>query len=343
VKVTHTGWFVLAGLVVALALAFGVSRYASSQPDGLEKVAADRGLDTNATAHPLAGGPFVGYETRGVKDPEVTTGVAGVVGVVTSFLIAGGLARMVVRRRGTAHDANARSLAPRVKLVALLLFVVAVVITPARAVPAFAGYVLLIVLAARFVGIRRRELLKRMMIEIPFLIFALALPFVATGPRHAVLGVSVSIAGTWAAWNILAKASLGVAASIILTWSTPVADMLDGLDQLHVPRALTTIAGFMVRYLDVVVGELHRLGIARVSRGDDPRWAWQGKAVAATAGTLFVRSYERGERVHHAMLARGYDGRVPSSPPSTPERWWPAMWWPTAALAIATASWWVLR
>ena len=151
-----------------------------------------------------------------------------------------------------------------------------------------------------------------MAVELPFVAFALALPLVASGPRHQVLGLSLSIAGSWAAWNILAKASLGVAVSVVLAWSTPVAGILEGLDRLRVPRALTAIAGFMVRYLDVIMGELHRLEIARVSRGDDPRWAWQGKAVAATAGSLFVRCFERGERVHRAMLSRGFDGRFPA-------------------------------
>ena len=49
--------------------------------------------------------------------------------------------------------------------------------------------------------------------------------------------------------------------------------------------------------------------IARESRGRDPRWRYQAIAVARTGGSLFVRTYERGERVHMAMLARGYDGR----------------------------------
>ena len=46
-------------------------------------------------------------------------------------------------------------------------------------------------------------------------------------------------------------------------------------------------------------------------RGDDPRWIWQVRALARTAGALFVRAYERGERVYVAMLARGYGFGVP--------------------------------
>ena len=68
----------------------------------------------------------------------------------------------------------------------------------------------------------------------------------------------------------------------------------------------------MVRYSDVLLDELRRMRIARLSRGHDPRWLWQSRAIGATAGTLFVRSFERGERVHIAMLSRGYDGRMPT-------------------------------
>ena len=66
------------------------------------------------------------------------------------------------------------------------------------------------------------------------------------------------------------------------------------------------IASFMVRYGEVLAGDLRRMRIARLSRGDDPRWLWQVRGIARTAGALFVRSYERGERVYVAMLARGY-------------------------------------
>jgi cobalt/nickel transport system permease protein len=68
----------------------------------------------------------------------------------------------------------------------------------------------------------------------------------------------------------------------------------------------------MVRYVSVVSGDLQRMRVARESRGYSGGRVGHLKAVAAGAGSLFVRSYERGERVHLAMLARGYDGRMPT-------------------------------
>ncbi len=87
----RTAAFIVAGLAVALVLAFGVSRYASTEPDGLEKVAADQSLDAGASPHALAGGPLADYSTKGIDDPGTATGVAGVVGVAVTFAVAGGL------------------------------------------------------------------------------------------------------------------------------------------------------------------------------------------------------------------------------------------------------------
>ncbi len=98
-----TAWFVVGGLVVALVLAFGVSRWASSQPDGLERVATDHGIDTDVDDHAMAGSPLADYSAAGVDDEGLGTGVAGVVGVVVVFTLAGGTAWVAGRaRRGRA-------------------------------------------------------------------------------------------------------------------------------------------------------------------------------------------------------------------------------------------------
>jgi cobalt/nickel transport system permease protein len=121
-------------------------------------------------------------------------------------------------------------------------------------------------------------------------------------------------------WAILAKGTLGVAASIVLAATTPVSELLRGLERLRVPTLFVSISGFMVRYSDVLLDDLRRMRIARLSRGHDPRWLWQSRAIGATVGTLFVRSFERGERVHIAMLSRGYDGHMPTIHGEPPTR-----------------------
>lgn len=236
-------------------------------------------------------------------------------------------------------DTALHRVAAKVKIVCLVLFLIAVVATPQRVVVAFFIYAIMVGLSATCARIPPRVLGRRLLIEIPFVLFAFMLPFIGREPSREVLGFAISIPGLWAAWAILAKATLGAAAVVVLAWSTPVAEIITALDQLRFPRILTAIAGFMVRYLEVVSGELTRLQVARISRGDDPRWFWQARALASTLGTLFVRSFERGERVHQAMLARGFNGSIPpQSRSSIPSRWFPAMLIPIMAAFVAGAA-----
>jgi cobalt/nickel transport system permease protein len=195
--------------------------------------------------------------------------------------------------------------------VGAFLFVIVVVLTPATAYWAFAAYAGIVMLLARLGGLRAGTLVRRLVIEAPFIAFALFLPVIGHGERLDVLGLSLSADGLLAAWNIVAKATIGTAVSVILASTTQTADLLRGLDRLHVPRIITGIAGFMVRYSDVITGEMRRMKVARESRGYDPRWMWQVRALASSAGTLFIRSFERGERVHLAMVSRGYSGALP--------------------------------
>ncbi|MGH2814912.1 MAG: cobalt ECF transporter T component CbiQ, partial [Actinomycetota bacterium] len=175
-------------------------------------------------------------------------------------------------RPGTSPLHRAR---PQCKLAAAVLFVLAVVATPREAFWAFGVYALLLTLLARVARLPLPTLARRLVIELPFLLFAVFLPLVGQGQRVEVLGMSLSVEGLWAAWNIVVKGTLGVATSVILAATTPVPELLRGLERLRLPAAFTTVAGFMVRYADVIGDEVRRMRIARISRGHDPRWIWQ--------------------------------------------------------------------
>ncbi len=194
------------------------------------------------------------------------------------------------------------------KVLALLVFVVVVVATPKDWYPAYAGYLLVLVGVIAVSQVPPPYLLKRMVVEVPFVVFAVLMPFIATGPRTDFLGLSVSAAGLLSAWALLAKGTLGVLASLTLAATTEPHDLLAGLDRLRLPHQLVQIMGFMVRYLDVVTDEMRRMRVARESRGFSARNPKHWPVVARSAGALFIRSYERGERVHLAMVARGYTG-----------------------------------
>ena len=230
---------------------------------------------------------------------------------------------------------------PQCKIAASLLFVLAVVATPREAVWAYGLYALLLAGLARVAGVPLPLLARRLVIELPFLLFAVLLPVVGQGERVEVLGVPLAREGLWAAWNILVKGTLGVTASLLVAAATPVPELLRGLERLRLPRAFTTVAGFMVRYADVIADELRRTRVARLSRGYDPRWIWQARAVAATAGALFIRSYERGERVYLAMVSRGYAGSMPvlDELAASRRQWLAALTVPATAALVAAAAW----
>jgi cobalt/nickel transport system permease protein len=229
-----------------------------------------------------------------------------------------------------------------VKVVATVLTVVAFVSAPREAVWVFAAFAGLVTVVAVAAGVPVPALARRLRLELPFVAFALLLPFTAAGPRREVLGVGLAEAGLWGAWNILAKATLGVAAVGVLAAATPVPDLLRGFERLRAPRLLTAIAGFMCRYGEVLAGEAGRMRVARLSRGDDPRWLWQTRALAASSGTLFVRSYERGERVHLAMQSRGFGGSMPDlgdGPGASPRQWLAGLAVPAVAAALSAIAW----
>lgn len=208
------------------------------------------------------------------------------------------------------HSAVHR-LPPHVKLVALLAFMLTVVATPREWYPVFGGYLVVLIAVISVSKVPPLYIARRMVVEVPFAVFAVLMPFIATGPRTEILGLTVSEPGLFAAWGLLAKGTLGVIASLTLAATTEPRDLLAGLEKLRFPNQLVQIMGFMIRYLDVVTDEMRRMRIARESRGFQGRSIRAWPVIARSAGALFIRSYERGERVHLAMMSRGYTGKMP--------------------------------
>lgn len=239
-----------------------------------------------------------------------------------------------------AVESRIHRLPAQVKIVGLFIFVLAVVATPSTAFWAFGLYAVLLLAVVKVARLPALVVLKRLAVETPFLVFALLLPFVATGPRIEVLGVSLSESGVLGSWNVLAKGTLGVVAAIILSASTSPRALLAGLERLKLPATLIAILSFMVRYLNVVSDDLHRMRIARESRGYQGGRAGHLKAVAGGVGALFVRSFERGERVHLAMQSRGYNGRMPllSDSGAAQAQWLEGLAISLAAVVIAVTA-----
>jgi cobalt/nickel transport protein len=93
--------FLLAGLLASLLLAGVASFYASSSPDGLEKVAEDIGFIDSAKDHANADGALADYGVKGIDNPRFSTGAAGVIGVLATGVISTGLFMLVRRKPGS--------------------------------------------------------------------------------------------------------------------------------------------------------------------------------------------------------------------------------------------------
>jgi cobalt/nickel transport system permease protein len=228
-----------------------------------------------------------------------------------------------------------------VKIVAAMAVVLCVVATPREAFAVFGGYLLLLAAVWAAARIPPGWIARRALIEAPFVVLAILLPITGGAPHVDLFGFSLSEPGLLGAWNILVKGTLGVLTSLTLAATTPLRDLLLGLQRLHAPALVVTIATLMLRYIDVIAGEARRMRLARISRGHDPRFLWQAGATARGVGALFVRSYERGERVHLAMLSRGWTGRMPPLSDARTSRWqWFAGLAPVpVALALAITGW----
>jgi cobalt/nickel transport system permease protein len=214
-------------------------------------------------------------------------------------------------------------LAPPVKFVTALAFIVATALMPTGAWPVYLLLLSLTVSVAVLSEIRLSFLMKRSALALPFALAAVTVIFTTPGAAwfQTPLGpwlITVTGPGVVRFLSIVIKSWLSVQAAILLSATTSFPDLLVAMRAIHIPRLLVAILAMMWRYLLVLSDEALRLMRARESRSasDDLRGrpggslAWRGKVTGGMAGSLFVRSLERGERIHAAMTARGYDGEV---------------------------------
>ena len=197
-----------------------------------------------------------------------------------------------------AKDSPVHNLDPRAKILGLIGLVLVAVTLPNGAWAAFGALAAILIGLVALARLHPLYVLQRMTIEVPFLITAAILPF--TTEDGLVLGATVAL-----------KISVSVLAMVILSSTTPFPDLLRGFEMMKAPRLVLTIVSFMWRYLHVLAGEVSRLQTARAARGYSANRLWQAASTGPLIATLFLRSLERGERVHLAMTSRLYDGSMP--------------------------------
>jgi len=220
----------------------------------------------------------------------------------------------------TAHDSPIHHLAPGVKLILSVLSLVAIAATPDGAWPAYVVLAVLLAWATIVSGVPLGLVLGRGAAAAPFALAALTVLFTTPGQPLAafdVLGADLLVtqAGLVRFVSILLKSWLSVQVAVLLTATTRFPELLRAMRGLGVPAVLVATARVAYRYLAVVGDEALRLLRARAARqatvdGGGPGVLWRARVTGGMAGSLFVRSIDRSQRVYQAMLARGYDGDV---------------------------------
>jgi len=208
----------------------------------------------------------------------------------------------------------------RVKLSLTLLAIISNVWLPDAAWLAFALMWGVSLLASVLADLGLTYAVRRSFVALPFALAALSVIF--TLPGQPVFGLSVGpwhLTGTDSGMvrfaSIVLRSWISVQLAIVLVAATPFPHLVHALRHLHVPTLLVAIVSLMYRYLAVLADETLRLLRARASRSARPIGAsapplqWQARVAGHMVGQLFLRSYERSDRIYAAMLARGYKGQ----------------------------------
>jgi cobalt/nickel transport system permease protein len=227
-------------------------------------------------------------------------------------------------------DSVVHRLDPRVKFTLTILLIFAAALVPDRRWVAFGLLEASLLLAALLSHVGLGLIQKRSAVTLPFTLAALTVVFSTPGRVLLALPLpggawTITDAGLLRFVSIVVRSYLSVQAAVILAATTRFPDLLWGMRALHIPRVFVAIAGFLYRYLFVLADEAQRLLRAREARSTAPTSSgrvggsltWRAHVTGGMAGSLFIRSYERSERIYAAMLTRGYDGEVRTlSPPA---------------------------
>jgi cobalt/nickel transport system permease protein len=219
-----------------------------------------------------------------------------------------------------AGDSPIHRLDPRVKLLSTIGMIVSNVLLPDAAWFAFLGSFLLITVLSLISQIRIGFVLKRSLLAIPFALAAFTIMFTLPGETLTEFSLGswqlvITDTGLVRFLSILIRSWISLQAAILLTATTKFSDLAHGLRHLRVPLILIAIISFMYRYLFVLGEEAERLLQARAARAarlpgrGKPSVIWRARVAGNMVGQLFLRSYERSDRVYNAMVARGFKGK----------------------------------
>ena len=211
---------------------------------------------------------------------------------------------------------------PRVKVAVTLAFILSNALLPDGAWIAFGFSWLFLLVINTLSNLGTTFTFKRSFVALPFALVAITVLFSIPGKpistfHFLMWNFTITDMGLLRFESILIRSWLSVQMAILLVSVARFPDIVHALEHLRVPSILTTIIAFLYRYLFVLVDEVFRLLRARESRSAGAAGTrsggsvvWRARVAGNMAGQLFLRSYERSDRVYNAMLARGYAGHL---------------------------------
>jgi cobalt/nickel transport system permease protein len=218
------------------------------------------------------------------------------------------------------QESHIHHLDPRVKVLITIAFILSNALLPDGSWLAFAASWLVLLIANDISKLGLYFTFKRSFVALPFALVAVSAILSPSGEPLATwnLGLVTLVPtdyGVIRFFSILLRSWLSVQMAILLVATTQFPDMIHALEHLRVPRVLTTVIAFMYRYLFVLTDEVLRIMRARKARSagipgtkHGGPLLWRIKATGSMAGQLFLRSYERSDRIYNAMVSRGYSG-----------------------------------
>ncbi len=220
----------------------------------------------------------------------------------------------------------------RSRLVAALAVIAAINLAPAADWISLLLPAVAVAICAAMVRVRWSYLIKGFLLAVPFLLAAALIPVTTPGEELAripLVDVAVSAPGVALFLTVSSKILLSLTVVLVLNWTTPANELLEALAALRVPAPLIAVMGLMHRYLAVIGEEAVSMMRARASRCAGPGPGFPAslllnlRVAGRMLGSLFLRSYSRSERLHAAMLSRGFDGQ----PRGVPAACWQTRDW----------------
>jgi len=195
-------------------------------------------------------------------------------------------------------DSPLHKIDARIKIITFISCILFTIFTPVEAFGCFSLYIIILMTLVFVSKLPVSFVLRRSLVIIPFVLLISLFNLAVNKDILFFL-------------NILIKAYISILCMILLSSTTRFDELLKGMQSLKCPKLIIMILSFMYRYTFILLDEILRMKRAKESRQIQKATNWfEIKTIAQMIGSLFVRSYERGERVYYAMCSRGFKGDV---------------------------------